>query len=316
MSPLFGRSKGDAGRAFDLALDDAELSAARDALMRGRWEEARNLLQNTGTDWDLRSHRVSVLAEAVVDARWDEDWLNTDPHGVDANVLHALALTLRYARGKGDARTAAMACDMATALDPNDPMPWLIRMALAAAEQDSSHIYELFDEVRKRAPYHRDCYHLMLECLIAVRPRTAGRENVITDAFRFADWAAESAPIGSPLAVLPIAAHAAQFALLSGDPDSAGLHLHWVSMRANWSVDQALDRWWRPRGRQREHPRAMLDLNLLGHAMAQAGRAGESGDVFAAIGRYQTRYPWDLGGKDPVTSFQFAKSRALGEARS
>jgi hypothetical protein len=57
-------------------------------------------------------------------------------------------------------------------------------------------------------------------------------------------------------------------------------------------------------------------MNLLAHAMAQAGRAEEAGDVFAAIGRYQTRYPWDLGGKDPVSNFQFAKSRALGEAAS
>jgi hypothetical protein len=318
MSPLFGRSKGDAARAFDPALDDAQLAAARDALIRGRWEEARTLLSVTGTDWDRRSHRVAVLADAVVDAPWDEDWLSAEPHGADANALHAYTLALRLGKVKGDPRDAVLdivdACELTATLDPDDPVPWLARLLLAARTVDSSQIYEHFDEVRKRAPYHRDGYHAMLDCLIASRPRTPGRENVITDAFRFADWAAESAPAGSPLAVLPLVAHAAQFGLLAGDSSNVGLHLHWVSMRANWSIDQALDRWWRPRGRQREHPRALLDLNVLAHAMAQAGRAAEAGELFDAIGQYPTRYPWDLGGKDPVNAFQYARSRALGEA--
>lgn len=313
MSPLFGRSKGDAARPFDPALDDAQLTAARDALLRGRWEDVRALLSVTGTDWDRRSHRVSVLAGAVVDAPWDEDWLSAEPHGADANALHAYTLALRLARGKGDVREVVEACGLATALAPDDPIPWLARLVLAAHTADSRQIYEHFDEVRKRAPYNRDGYHAMVDCLIAVRPRTTGRENVITDAFRFADWAAESAPAGSPLAVLPLVAHSAQFALLAEDASNIGLHLHWVSMRANWSIDQALDRWWRPRGRQLEHPRALLDLNMLAHAMAQAGRAGEAAELFDAIGDYPTRYPWDLGGKDPVTSFQYARSRAFGE---
>ena len=46
----------------DPALDDAELVAARSALALGRWTEVRSLLHATGSDWDLRGHRMLGLA--------------------------------------------------------------------------------------------------------------------------------------------------------------------------------------------------------------------------------------------------------------
>ncbi|KIX77045.1 hypothetical protein SF12_15695, partial [Streptomyces sp. MBRL 601] len=38
-----------------------DLIAARTALTQGRWTAVRELLAHTGTDWDLRGHRLTVL---------------------------------------------------------------------------------------------------------------------------------------------------------------------------------------------------------------------------------------------------------------
>ncbi len=52
--PPLGRGRRRAAQAFDAALDDAELVAARAALAQGRWQAVRTLLTTTADDWDRR----------------------------------------------------------------------------------------------------------------------------------------------------------------------------------------------------------------------------------------------------------------------
>ena len=57
----FARGKDDV--AFDPALGDEDLVAARAALAQGRWSDVRSLLARTGPDWDARGHRLVVLGD-------------------------------------------------------------------------------------------------------------------------------------------------------------------------------------------------------------------------------------------------------------
>jgi hypothetical protein len=309
MSPIFGRSKGQGGLSFDPALDDKELVSARDEAARGRWDSARYLLSRT-SDWDVRSHRVAVLAEAVASAGWDREWVETDPDSADAAVLHAFALAFRVGDGKEDAHVADQAAEQAAAMAPQDPVPWVGRLVLAR-HIGSKLIYDHFDEVRRRSQFHRDGHHAVLRCLAVSRSADPTRSALISEAFQFADWAADLAPYGSPVALLPLAAQVEHYRLLANDATHMGLHLHWVSSRANRAIDHALDRWLHHQAGT--HPRTRLDLNILAHALFHAGRREEAVDVFRAIGTHATAYPWNCTGQDPTAAFQYARMRVLGD---
>lgn len=121
--PPLGRGRKRAAHAFDAALDDAELAAARTALAQGRWQTARSLLARTGDEWDRRGHRVAVLAQEQACVPWTRDWLLAEPDSVDAAVLLALGQVRRALRGKEKPVRAREACHAAAALAPVDPTP-------------------------------------------------------------------------------------------------------------------------------------------------------------------------------------------------
>ncbi|MGW3466339.1 hypothetical protein ACWDE9_45435, partial [Streptomyces olivaceoviridis] len=95
-----GETAEDASGAYDAALDDAELGAARAALAQGRRQAARSLLVHTGDDWDRRGHRLTVLARDARAAAWATDWLTAEPGSADATTLLALALVHRALHGE------------------------------------------------------------------------------------------------------------------------------------------------------------------------------------------------------------------------
>ncbi|MFD7890111.1 hypothetical protein ACFV3O_16915, partial [Streptomyces albidoflavus] len=72
--PPFGRARKRATHPLDPALGDADLIAARAALTQGRWTAVRELLAHTGTDWDLRGHRLTVLAAGGGGGGWGVVW--------------------------------------------------------------------------------------------------------------------------------------------------------------------------------------------------------------------------------------------------
>jgi len=91
------------GRAFkpvfDVCLRDRDLRTAVEDVGIGRWAGLRDLLELTGEDWDLRTHRVRVLADAAAGGECVESWQVAQPDNTDARVLRAEAEVCGRLRG-------------------------------------------------------------------------------------------------------------------------------------------------------------------------------------------------------------------------
>ncbi|MFA3879146.1 hypothetical protein ABS735_36825 [Streptomyces sp. MMCC 100] len=310
--PPLGRGRKRAAQAFDEALDDAELVAARAALAQGRWQSVRSLLVHTGDDWDRRGHRVAVLAKEPHCAPWAREWLLADPGSADASVLLAFALVHRALRGKEKPARVREACREAAALVPDDPTPWLGLLMLERSLGADEDVIRVFDEVRGRYADHHHAHHLMVARLAE---RGGGGPDALHEVYDFANWAAEQAPADSPLAILPVVAHAERYRVLaaagheSPDPAASG---HWVGRRARLVMKAAFDWWleWEQDG----HPRRLIDLNFLAHAKSCEGRGAEAAALFHRIGEHATPAPWSYPDRDPFSAFRAARAVALGTA--
>ncbi|MFD5079238.1 hypothetical protein [Streptomyces sp. NPDC058371] len=311
--PPLGRGRKRAAQAFDAALDDAELVAARSALAQGRWTAVRSLLAETGEDWDRRGHRVTVLARESTALAWSRDWLLAEPDSTCASVLLACATVQRALDGKERPDRAREAGRHAAALAPADPTPWLALLMLERSIGSEEDVVQLFDEVRHRYPDHHHAHHLMVARL-AERRADVGRDP-LHEVYDFANWAAEQAPADSPLAILPVVAHAERYRVLAAagvepaDPVASG---HWVGRRARQVMKTAFD-WWLE-WEHDDHPRRQVDLNFLAHAKFCEGRGAEAAALFHRIGPHATPAPWSYPDRDPYKAFRAARESALGTA--
>ncbi|MFD7969973.1 hypothetical protein [Streptomyces clavifer] len=313
--PPLGRARRKGGRsdhAFDPALGDAELISVRGQFTQGRWTRARSLLVATGADWDRRGHRLLTLAAVPSAAGWARDWLLAEPDSSDAATLLACADVTRALRpkaGAGERVRAREACLAAAALDAADPTPWLALMLLDRAHGTQEETAGHFEEIRARHPEHHQAHHLM-----TARLAEAGSGgDPLHEVYDFASWAAEQAPADSPLAVLPVIAHAERYRVLveaghaSDDPAASG---HWTGRRARQVMKAAFD-WWLEWERE-DHPRHRADLNFLAHAKICEGRPAEAAALFHRIGSHATAAPWSYSGRDPYPAFLAARTFALG----
>ncbi|OON82316.1 hypothetical protein [Streptomyces tsukubensis] len=311
--PPLGRPRKRAALALDPALDDAELVAARAALIQGRWGAVRTLLAETGDDWDLRGHRLVVLGREPAAAAWAQDWRLVEPESRDAGTLLACALVFRALRGKARPQKAEAACRASAAAAPADPTPWLAQLLLARSLGAEEDVVRLFDQVRHRHPEHHHAHHLILARLAERRPGAG--QDPLHEVYDFAAWAAEQAPADSPLAVLPVIAHAERYRVLAAAgsesviPQDSG---HWAGRRARQVMKAAFD-WWLEWERE-DHPRGRIDLNFLAHAKFCEGRAAEAAALFHRIGPYATEAPWSYPDRDPRDAFEWARAAALGSA--
>ncbi|MFH9573377.1 hypothetical protein ACH4MG_22865 [Streptomyces sp. NPDC017454] len=309
--PPLGRARKRASQAFDDALDDAELITARLALTQGRWQSARSLLVHTGDDWDRRGHRVTVLAKEPYCAAWAREWLLAEPDSPDASVLLALALVQRALRGKEKPARVRETCRNAAALAPDDPTPWLGLLLLERSLGADEEVVRVFDQVRGRHADHHHAHQLMVARL-AERGGDDGPDP-LHEVYDFANWAAEQAPADSPLAILPVVAHAERYRVLaaagheSADPNASG---HWAGRRARLVMKAAFDWWleWEQDG----HPRRLIDLNFLAHAKSCEGRGAEAAALFHRIGEHATPAPWSYPDRAPYPAFRAARASALG----
>ncbi|GAB2621081.1 hypothetical protein GCM10027168_61360 [Streptomyces capparidis] len=296
---------------FDPALDDTALAEARDAMALGRWTEARSLLLETGDDWDLRGHRLVVLAETAAGAGWAQDWLLAEPDSLDAAMLHAFATVLLASRGKGRPEAAREACLAAAQRAPADPSPWLAMLILARHTGTDDERMRAFDQVRGRHRPHHHAHHLMAACL-AERQKGDG-DDPFHEVYEFAEWAADEAPPGSPLAALPVVAHTERYRVLAEaglEPRNPANSEHWTTWRARQVLNTAFS-WWLEWDGAR-HPRLKVDLNFLAHAKFHEGRMAEAAGLFNSIGPHATRAPWSYPGRDPKKTFRAARTTALG----
>ncbi|GAA3998570.1 hypothetical protein GCM10022384_51890 [Streptomyces marokkonensis] len=309
--PPLGRARKRAAQAFDDALDDAELVAARLALAQGRWQSTRSLLVHTGDDWDRRGHRVTVLANEPYCAAWAREWLLAEPDSADASVLLALALVHRPLRGKEKPAPVREMCRKAAGLAPDDPTPWLGLLLLERSLGTDEEVVRVFDQVRGRHADHHHAHQLMVARL-AERGGDGGPDPS-HEVYDFANWAADQAPADSPLAILPVVAHAERYRVLaaagheSADPNTSG---HWSGRRARLVMKAAFDWWleWEQDG----HPRRLIDLNFLAHAKSCEGRGAEAAALFHRIGEHATPAPWSYPDRAPYPAFRAARASALG----
>ena len=132
---------------------------------------------------------------------------------------------------------------------PGDPTPHLAALRLAAHTGTAAECRTAFAEVRARHPEHHHAHHLMA----AVLADAAGEHEV----YDFARDAAAAAPADSPLALLPLVAHAERFRTLrqaaGGAPKETAAHAHWSAPRGRFAVRSAFN-WWLEWERQRPPP--------------------------------------------------------------
>ncbi|MEV4435726.1 hypothetical protein [Streptomyces sp. NPDC049555] len=322
--PPLGRHRNKDGLTFDPALDDTELAGARDALARGRWNETRRLIARTGDDWDRRGHRLLVLAEGATSAVWAREWQLAEPDSADAALLLACASVFRALDGKEPPDTARALCLAVARITPRDPTPWLGLLVLARRTGTDDECVRAFDQVRARHRDHHHAHHLMAARL--AEHQKGDRDDPLHEVYDFAAWAAEQAPADSPLAVLPVVAHAERYRVLAGagleppDPARSG---HWTTRRARQVMKAAFD-WWLEwdtdegagtgAGAPAAHPRRKVDLNFLAHAKFHEGRPAEAAALLTRIGPHATHAPWAYPDRDPRTALRTVRRAALGIA--
>lgn len=294
-------------------LDDPELAIAADALALGQWPRARTLLAETGADWDRRGHRLAVLATCPGSATRAGDWQLAEPDSGDAATLLAAATVRLALRGECSTDGAAQACAAAARMLPDDPTPWLGALILARRTGTRDARAHAFAQIRARHPDHHHAHHLMAACLAEQQPH--GTDDPRHPAHDFAARTAARAPADSPLALLPVVAHAERYrvrvaaGLEPPDPADSG---HWSTRHAHRLLQAAFD-WWLE-WEAEDHPRGKVDLNFLAHATFYEGRTAEAAALFQRIGPHPTRAPWSYAGRDAEGAFRAARDAALGRS--
>jgi hypothetical protein len=264
-----------------------------------------------------------VLAEAVANSAWVERWQILDPVNPDAALLRAQVETVRVLRSAasgaaGHSETAAEALALgrhAAEMAPDDPTPWVVLLTLSRATDRGGttgrdEFWRRWQEMRARDPLNRDGHH---EALAYLYQAWCGSHAEMYD---FAYWLAADAPPGSPLAVLPLVAHAEVYrATVAAVARTGGVqpspYEHWTRPQVRNDVAQVLRSWLG--SASVPHAQADLDRNYLLHALVFSGRADtdEARALFDAVGSHAMRAPWGYTG-DPESSFSYWRQRAFG----
>ena len=282
---------------------DHDLRNAVQDLRTGRWVAMARLLEETD-GWAGWTQRTQVLAAVAAGTDVVQAWRAEEPDNVAATVMHTRVVVERAVRAHraGHARTRELwqeawtACRHASSAAPDDPVPWICLLALAALD-DQQRMEEhrlrppapmlppgpwgLLAEAEKRDPHNREAYHRMLQFLYA------RRSGPLAEAVNYVQWAAASAPPGSALHALPLYVRVERYRRERGH--ERALDLHWVAEDAMRDAQRALDTWFLFCATDEA---SLLDLNHLAHALYGALRFADAARVFEALGPYYTVLPW------------------------
>ncbi|MFE5486463.1 hypothetical protein [Streptomyces sp. NPDC056527] len=282
---------------------DHALRHAVQDLRTGRWVSMARLLDET-PGWDGWTRRTQVLAAVAAGTDVVRIWRAEQPDSLSATVMHtrvAVERAVRAHRG-GHPRTRALwqeawtACRDAAEQAPDDPVPWVCLLALAALDErqrmEEHRLrppapmlppgpWGLLAEAEKRDPQNREAHHRMLQFFY-------GRQSgPLSEAVNYAQWAAGSAPTGSALHALPLYVRVERYRRERGQEHA--LDLHWVAEDAVRDARRALDSWFLFCATAEA---SLLDLNHLAHALFGALRFADAARVFEALGPYWTVLPW------------------------
>jgi hypothetical protein len=312
---------------FDPTFGDHALATARQDLVVGRWQGARDLLRDTGRDWDRRTHRMRLLADTAAGIRTVETWQTADPGDQDALVLRAETEVMRIfaavaertrAEGVPPAPSedavdrshldrAARICLQAAEKHPADPVPWVSLMTLARLyAHGHPHVWHWWRELQARDAYSREGHHQVLRHLSA---RWHGSHG---EMYNFARDSAAFAPVGSPLAALTQTARAEHYRhrVAVEGPTAVGLTYHWTHEVAVQALHATMRDWISHRSGM-EYAQDVADLNTVLHALIFAGMRDQAREVNRQLGDRPTRVPWSYSG-DPESLFDHWRSQLGG----
>ncbi|WP_093768359.1 tetratricopeptide repeat protein [Streptomyces sp. F-7] len=296
--PLFSTRPGRRPR-LSRSLGDAQLAKVLGKLSKrgsGKAADAdliAGLLEETGSDWDLRGHRVSVLAAAAADTGIAQTWLERDPDDVDALVFHSWTALVRALeeRRLEDTDAVISRCHRAAELWPEDPLPWVVLLGTARVERyDHKDVDALWRQATARDPWNREAF---LQMLALLSPEEGGSSASVLD---FVDAVRTRIPANAPCAAVELTAAVRQYQGLLAQGGmramTAGQLFETGHLAA--ALYQAAALWPKPGFFQ--HAAAPADLNVLAYALCAAGRAADAHPVFQALQGMVTSWPWDVDG--------------------
>jgi hypothetical protein len=279
---------------------------ARDFLV----DFAEQFVEEAGTDWERRWHRISVMAETSMDSGFDRSWLSRRPNSPNAQVLNAWTEALRASHGESatELPSAVQRCHQAGAARPHDPLPLIALARLLRLLRSPQRQVELvWREAVQRDPWNREAHLQMLGYFSEGEFGNPGlaREFVEVQRVRM--------PADAPAAALELTATVQAFhRATSKDQLNAILgDLWWQRPHAQVVLDRGIELAARP-GFLR-HAASPADLNVLAYALVQAGRAPDAAPVFRLLGPTVVPWPWNQNG-DPVEEFTRWRSRASRSA--
>jgi hypothetical protein len=275
---------------------DAALRRASGAAVRGRWEPVARLFEDTGRDWERRSHYARHFGHLAAQRndRWLTAWEEARPEDPDsasvraqARIAHAWKLRgARYAEHTSasqfdgfhrELQTSRHDIDRAARLCPDDPSPYAAEIWRALGlGYGNREMRALWSEVTTRAPHHMGAHLAALQYWTA---KWRGSETLVRE---FAEKAAAEGPPGSLLATLPLFAW---YENHSGERDEA----EFGSARVRVMVDAALrDVALADPG----HPQLPYVRHLLGYFLHRQGRYAEAGKQFREVDGFTNGVPW------------------------
>lgn len=312
---LFSSRTGKRPRIVPALGDDALARVLRQVSRRGGGVKpaevtlVAGLLEETGDNWDRRSHQMSVLAGETGESGADlaSAWLARSPKSPDALVFHSWVGLMRGLRDRRveDAGKMVTRCHRAAEASPADPLPWVTLLGMARIERyPQSEVNAIWREATGRDRWHREAY---LQMLAHLSPEEGGSSAAVLD---FIDVVRPRIPANAPCAAIELTAAVRQY---QGLVAQGGLRAMtagqlWDGGQIAASLGQAASLWAKPGFLQ--HAAAQADLNVLAYALCAAGRAVDALPVFDALQGMVTPWPW---GDDGPAIQRFEQHRAKAE---
>ncbi|WP_406409428.1 hypothetical protein [Streptomyces sp. NBC_01643] len=307
--PIFANRRNGVRLAPEL--DDADLGRVRRQLESAQGRSVQvdlvaEVVRHAGTDWDLRTRRIVVLAEAAKLAL-AKFWYHREPDNADA-LLFYVWVQYYHARRQRDltsSRDLIKMCYRAADLHPDDPVPWVALLAtFRSIQRHQSDVFHAWREIKVRDSWNREGHLQMLGYL---SPEECGSHSLVLDLL---DQVKFSMPPGAPASIVELIPHVERHhkAESSGGVNSLLADRQWLQQPAVSVLEKALRDW--PSPGFLKHSAAIADLNLLAYALVLAKRPRDAATVFEKIGDTITEWPWGING-DPLRRYVHWRKWAL-----
>ncbi|MEU9024343.1 hypothetical protein [Actinomadura sp. NPDC048394] len=293
---------------MDPAYDDRTVLQVASTLRAGDWRPAAALLHDSARDPDRKAHRVDRLGFDKRCHSAIEAWVSAQPGNPDAHLVRARALVVQAWAARGNSyakqvskkawpvffdrlRAADAAVSGAVGLAPDDPTPWAMAVMIARAlELPRAEFQHRWDGLLARDPQHVSGHYHALQYLCA---KWSGSHE---EMFDFADRVSASAPLASPLHMLPVFA-VTEYALAIVSrrvPEGPRIGRYKKSKQVKDAVARAVECWETPAAERRTppHARAVFDRTHLAFWAYMSRSPAVAARQYRLMGPYSSELPW------------------------